>query len=287
MPDGPNLFDLQNRTELIQYAAKQKAQAMSERATCEFIFANQDAFPTADIPALEDHVGKLNKLLDAIHKKTSDCFNDFQECAYSEESDLSVPVITFPKAVSRPIPTGFDAGVVWPNGKAYFLKGSNYYRVQIDPPNPGVEPGYPAPISGRWPGLGEVFPIGIDAAVIWPNGKAYLFKGSQYVRYSISPREGVDVGYPQPIKGNWPGLAEAFPLGIDAAIVPLGDKAYFFRGSQYVEYNTDPAREGVNPGFPKPIAGNWPGLAEAFPDGIDSAITWPDGKTPSFRKFCS
>lgn len=284
MPEGPNLSDIENRTEVIQYAANLKARAMSDRATCELIFANRDVYPTADIPALELHVRKVNSLLDRLHKVTSECLDDYQKCKYSE-ADLSLDTIQFPQGVPRPIPTGFDAVVIWPNGRAYFLKGSIYYRVIIDGPNPGVEPGYPAPLFGRWPGLGEVFPIGVDAAVIWPNGKAYFFKGSQYVRYSIGPQppEGVEPGYPQSVKGNWPGLAEAFPLGVDAAIVLSNGKSYFFKGSQYVEYNTDPAHEGVLPGYPKPIAGDWPGLAEAFPDGIDSAIAWSDGKLYFFR----
>ena len=99
------------------------------------------------------------------------------------------------------------------------------------------------------------------SAVVWSGNKAYFFKGDQYVRYNIGPGpEGVNPGYPKPIKGNWKGLAEAFPNGIDAAIVWPNGKAYFFKGDQYVRYTTDPATEGVDSGYPKPVQGNWPGL---------------------------
>jgi hypothetical protein len=49
-------------------------------------------------------------------------------------------------------------------------------------------------------------PVGIDAGVVWPNGKAYFFRGSQYLRYDIAA-DHVDSGYPLDIAGHWPGLS--------------------------------------------------------------------------------
>jgi len=191
------------------------------------------------------------------------------------------PAINF-KLKKKSFPSGFRAAVIWPtNNRLYVFKGMQYYRYTIDG-DEGIDPGYPQLIGDHWPHLAEAFLVGVDAAVVWPNGKAYFFKGDQYARYTIAPNERVDPGYPQPIAKNWPGLAEAFPNGVDAVFVH-GSKAYFFKERQYVQYNIGPAPEGVDPGYPKPIAGSWPGLAEIFPDGIDAAVLWPDDKVYFFK----
>jgi hypothetical protein len=68
-----------------------------------------------------------------------------------------------------------------------------------------VDPGYPAAIAGNWPGFPANFAAGINAAVLWNNGKAYFFKDTEYIRYDIAT-DKMDEGYPKPIAGNWPGL---------------------------------------------------------------------------------
>lgn len=152
---------------------------------------------------------------------------------------------------------GVDAGVVWTNGKAYFFKGSQFVRFDLAAQR--VDPGYPKTISSKWPGL---FTEDIDAVVVWPNGKAYFFKGPQYVRYDIAHNK-VDAKFPTEIAGNWPGMPDEFASGVDEAVVWNDGKAYFFKGSQYVVF--DIAADQVQPGYPKPIAGNWPGV---WADGV-------------------
>ena len=115
----------------------------------------------------------------------------------------------------------------------------------------------------------------IDAA-LWRTsvGKVYLFSGNRYVRIS-QIGSGADAFYPKAIAGNWPGLPSSFQQGIDAAFVRESNgKIYFFKGSQYVRY-TSLAR-GVDAGYPRPIAGNWPGLPDSFTQGIDAALTRRD-----------
>lgn len=39
----------------------------------------------------------------------------------------------------------------------------------------------------------------VDEVVVWPNGKAYFFKGNEYASYDIIA-DKTDPGYPKPIK---------------------------------------------------------------------------------------
>lgn len=63
---------------------------------------------------------------------------------------------------------------------------------------------------------------------------------------------------------------------------PAGDKAYFFLGSHYVRYNVGgDLPEGVESGYPLPIAEQWPALP--FSSDIDACLSWSDGSVYFFR----
>jgi hypothetical protein len=170
-------------------------------------------------------------------------------------------------------PTG-----IWPFSKAFFFKGSQYDRYDVKTDK--VDAGYPKPIAGNWPGFPAAFAAGIDAYVLWTNGKAYFFKGNQYIRFDIG-EDKVDAGYPKPIAGNWPGFSGSFLTGINAGVVWNNGKAYFFKGTQYIRY--DLKTDKVDLGYPKPIANNWPGFPAAFAAGIDAAVVWNNGKAYFFK----
>lgn len=172
---------------------------------------------------------------------------------------------------------GVDAGVDWNNGWAYFLKGNQYIGYDIAADAVGED--YPRPIAGNWPGFPVSFAAGVDAGVVWNNGKAYFFKGSQYIRYDVAT-DRVDLG-PLPIAGNWPGFPAAFASGIDAAEL-WGGKAYFFRGNQYISY--DVATNKVDAGFPKACnSTNWAKVSPHFTSGINEVVRWPNGKVYFFK----
>lgn len=167
-----------------------------------------------------------------------------------------------------------DTKSIWPNGKAYFFKGSKYTRY--DPVRDKADPGYPVPIAGNWRGFPAAFAAGIDAWLLWNNGKAYFFKGDQYLRYDVAT-DKVDAGYPAPIAANWKGLNVS---KVDAAVRWPNGKAYFFSGSKYYRY--DVSLDQVDSGYPVTIQGNWNGL-EPFASGIDAAVVWPNGKAYFFK----
>lgn len=108
-------------------------------------------------------------------------------------------------------PHGFDAGIEaavnWGNGKVYFFKGGQYLRYDVEGDH--IDEGYPLPIAGSWPGFVEAgFADGIDTVINWGNGKAYFFRGDQYLRYDIAA-DAVDPDYPRNIDEGWPGLGAA------------------------------------------------------------------------------
>jgi Hemopexin/Transglycosylase SLT domain len=106
----------------------------------------------------------------------------------------------------------------------------------------------------------------IDAAVMWDNGKAYFFRGSDYVRFDVASDQ-VDQE-PRPIADGWPGV---FADGVDAAVLWNNGKAYFFRGSDYARY--DVASDQVDQEA-RPIADGWPGMMGAGPGpGPSTAAT--------------
>ncbi|MFH9660193.1 hemopexin repeat-containing protein [Streptomyces sp. NPDC017248] len=167
-----------------------------------------------------------------------------------------------------------DAALNLEDGKLYFFKADRYIRYDITADQ--VDDGYPLSIADQWPGLGSLGP-GIDAAVNWGNGKAYFFRGDSYVRYDITAGTA-DPDYPKRIADTWTGMAAAgFGTGLDAAVNWGNGKVFFFKDGNYVRY--DIAGDRVDDGYPLPIAGQWPGLAEAgFGSGIRAGTDLFDGR---------
>lgn len=176
-------------------------------------------------------------------------------------------------AVAEEQPRRIDAAVEL-GGKAYVLAGSRYTRFDLGAGT--ADAGYPKPIDQRsWPGL--PWSDGIDAAVAYPNGKVYLLRGGEYVRFDVKA-DRVDPGYPKPIdQRTWPGLP--WTSGIDAAVGGGNGKVYLFKGAAYVRFDIQADR--VDPGYPKPIdQTTWPGLPWT---GVDAALEGGNGRIYLFK----
>ncbi len=80
-------------------------------------------------------------------------------------------------------------------------------------------------------------------------------------------------------------MPEDFAEKIDAALwADKNHRMYFFKGDRFIRIN--PANDWrVDEGYPKPIAGNWPGWPAHFANGIDAAL-WgdPNGKIYFFNE---
>jgi hypothetical protein len=183
-------------------------------------------------------------------------------------------------AAAHPVPTPSvrvpaTTTSIWPTGKAYFFKGERYVRYDVATNK--ADPDYPQPIAGHWPGFPPEFEKGIDAEVMWNNGKVYFFKGDQYLRYDIAS-DKVEAGYPQSIVSHWPGV---WSDHIDAGVVWPNGKAYFFKGDQYIRY--DLAADKADPGYPQAISSHWNGFPANFQAGIDNVVVWNNGKAYFFK----
>ncbi|HEU5153863.1 MAG TPA: hemopexin repeat-containing protein, partial [Gemmatimonadales bacterium] len=168
--------------------------------------------------------------------------------------------------------------VGWPGQHAYFFKAGHYLRYTTGTTGSTQHPdaGYPKPIQGNWPEVSAV-----DTGLVMQNGKAYLFTGNGYVRYSGDPLDPganashytPDPGYPNYISRAWTGF---WSRDLDAAVVWTNGEMYFFKDKEYIR--CAPNAHQADAGYPRPILGNWPGLGEAFPDGIDGAVVWSSEK---------
>ncbi|KAB7495947.1 Matrix metalloproteinase-14, partial [Armadillidium nasatum] len=113
--------------------------------------------------------------------------------------------VSYPKEISKGfsgIPNNIDAAFVWSgNGKIYFFKGENYYK--LDPiKRPYISTEYPKSIT-TWEGV----PFYIDDAFQYSDGLTYFFKNGYYWRFNDQNFQ-VDVAdppYPREAGPRWFG----------------------------------------------------------------------------------
>ena len=159
--------------------------------------------------------------------------------------------------------------------------GEQYQRYEIDADSAA---GLSRDIAEDWPGLARFEGGGrnIEAAFNNGDGKAYFFKGNEYIRYTISSRT-VDPGYPRSIQSNWSGL-EGFEGGaqhLDAAF-SNGDVVYFFKGKEYIRFDLDNDRTDAR--YPRDISHlTWEGL-HVWSGHIDAALQWTNNRTQFFKE---
>jgi hypothetical protein len=143
------------------------------------------------------------------------------------------------KGLDAEFAKGITAAVNWGDDFVFLFRGNacwNYDALADHAATPA-----PTMIAAQWPTFPASFTTGIDAAFNSGTGKAYFFKGRQYLRYDIAghrvdtPDPGTSA-YPRDIgdPNGWRGLPSTSESGLDAAVFGGDGKIYFFKDSQYV-----------------------------------------------------
>ncbi|MGA9381641.1 MAG: hemopexin repeat-containing protein, partial [Phormidium sp.] len=94
-----------------------------------------------------------------------------------------------------------DAAFASPDGKIYVFKGDQYIRYK-DCEQEFVDEGFPKLIKDNWGNLPVKFEESVDGGFVF-DGKTYLLKGDDYVRYSDNSYQLIDSIYPQKFKCRW------------------------------------------------------------------------------------
>ncbi|XP_055971016.1 stromelysin-1-like [Sorex fumeus] len=161
------------------------------------------------------------------------------------------PAVPTEPATPRPGPPDacdpalfFDA-VSTLRGETLFFKGRHFWRKHFKTPKPQLYP-----ISSFWPSL----PSDIDAAYeVKSKDTVFIFKGQQF--WAVRGNE-VQAGYPRSIQ------TLSFPPTIRKIDAAFSDndrkKTYFFLEDKYWRF--DEKRQTMEPGFPKKIAEDFPGV---------------------------
>jgi hypothetical protein len=154
------------------------------------------------------------------------------------------------------------------NSRFYVFTGIEYYRQ-----GNLVDPGYPRSISTYWDGWHTSWGLGdLDAITYNANtSKYYLFRNDKFIVHTHA--NAPDSGYPKSIVGNWSGWPASWGTGeLDAATYnPVTNKFYLFKGTEFVSHSLG---SPPDPGYPKPIHGNWSGWPSTWGYGDVDAIIY-------------
>ncbi|MGW4963484.1 Tc toxin subunit A-related protein [Nonomuraea sp. NPDC004186] len=176
-----------------------------------------------------------------------------------------------------PLPEAFtgalDAAFQDVDGHVHLFAGGRYFEIG----------GQEQPISARWGRIRNAFDgaQSLDCAFTGPDGRTYLFRGNQVVRYTDSlENDGVrvDDGYPRRIETEFARLPGEFHTGVEAAFTePVSGMVHLFKDGRTVSF----AASGG--GVPQPTAERWGKVADVLAGGaVDAGLVGMDGKTYLF-----
>jgi hypothetical protein len=186
------------------------------------------------------------------------------------------PITTRLKGLNATFASKIDAALNLGDGFIELFSGDECWRY--DALSDKADSPTPQKITTRFPTLPASFKTKLDAAFNSGTGKAYLFRGSEYVRYDLkSDRvDAPDPGTPPYPRGigdpnGWHGLTPTFQAGIDAAVFAGDGKIYFFKGTEYARLTfATRTVDAISPPYPLGISPLWTGL----PATLDAGVEW-------------
>ncbi|MFI6323786.1 hemopexin repeat-containing protein [Nonomuraea sp. NPDC050556] len=191
--------------------------------------------------------------------------------------------------------TGVDAAFRHPDGSEWLVSGSRSYVRERD--------------SQRWVGRDQVWgrirnefaDHAIEAALVDEEGRACLFAGEQYIRYSTTDFGQVDEGFPRPAADfgelgfhGKDGRFHPFDAPLESAPDPDGppDAAfadasgvYVFHGDKVIRHIASLENEGAHAddGYPLKIETRFRTVPAEFESGLDAAFTDEGGVLHLFK----
>ncbi|KAK7865127.1 hypothetical protein R5R35_002191 [Gryllus longicercus] len=178
------------------------------------------------------------------------------------------------------------AAFLAPDGAAVLIGGRSVWRFAPPPPAAPARapwrplPGFPRALALAYPGA----PDHPDAALAWPGGKVFFFKGSLFWKFDPSQTPPVGPMYPN-VLAQWAGIPSD---GVDAAAV-LNNRTFFFKGPRFYRFDDRAfAVEAATPPFPRstalwllrcPGAAMAPPPTQAAPPTTTTSTTTPSPST--------
>lgn len=98
-----------------------------------------------------------------------------------------------------------DAAFVAPDGALYVMKGAHHLRYanpDADPRTAVADEGFPRTLRGNFGDLPASFVTGVDGGFVF-DGRTYLCRKDDYVRYGDPTYTRMDPIYPQPFRSRW------------------------------------------------------------------------------------
>ena len=172
MPSSQNLFDIENRSDVINTAFGYRARAVSDRTSIDYILSHSNLYPSVNVGQLHQDMATINTFLDSLTNRIRDCYNNFSSCNFT---GLDYPAIS-------PIPQTAPPPQVSPIQALYSrarLLGSPTSQEQV---------------CGDGKGKCQFFEKGV---IFWhPSIGAFFVYAGIYAKYAALHLERGPLGYP-------------------------------------------------------------------------------------------